>query len=141
VPVLQQMPEAVHRIDQMRALIVQQSTEPESVALFRVDAGAIAGPLAFPISAAEHAKSQSMEARIYAALASFAPAEPGSARERMEHLAILQRWFYRGTRVGEIFFADARGELPVRRVVRGVGRIYKGEAPETAASRIPTSPA
>jgi excinuclease ABC subunit C len=141
VPVLQQMPEAVHRIDQMRALIVQQSTEPESVALFRVDAGAVTGPLTFPISAAEHAKSQSMEARIHATLASFPAAEPGSPMERMEHLAILKRWFYRGTRAGEIFFADARGELPLRRVVRGIGRIYKGEAPETAARGIPTSPA
>ena len=140
-PVLQQMPEAVHRIDQMRALIVQQSTELESVALFRVDAGAIAGPLTFPISAAEHAKSQSMEARIHVALAGFPAAEPGSAMERMEHLAVLKRWFYRGTRAGEIFFADAHFELPLRRVVRGVGRIYKGEAPETAVSRIPTSPA
>jgi excinuclease UvrABC nuclease subunit len=140
-PVLQQMPETVQRIDQMRALIVQHSAEPESVALFRVDAGAIAGPLIFPISAAEHSKSQSMEARIHATLASFPAAEPGSAMERMELLAILKRWFYRGTRAGEIFFADARGELPLRRVVRGVGRIYKGEAPETAASGIPTSPA
>jgi hypothetical protein len=82
-----------------------------------------------------------MEARIHATLASFPAAEPGSAMERMELLAILKRWFYRGTRAGEIFFADARGELPLRRVVRGVGRIYKGEAPETAASGIPTSPA
>jgi len=49
----------------------------------------------------------------------------------MEHLAILKRWCYRGTRAGEIFFADARGELPMRRLVRGIGRVYKGEAPES----------
>jgi hypothetical protein len=48
----------------------------------------------------------------------------------MEHLAILKRWCYRGTRSGEIFFADAKGELPMRRLVRGIGRVYKGEAPE-----------
>ena len=99
-PVLQQIPEAVHRIDQMRALIIQQSAEPESVALFRVDAGAIAGPLTFPISGAEHTKSQSMEARIQAALAEFPPAEPRGTVERMEHLTILKRWFYRGSRKG-----------------------------------------
>jgi excinuclease ABC subunit C len=130
-PVLQQMPEAVHRIDQMHALIVQKSVQPESVALFRVDAGAIAGPQPFPISGAEHTKSQSMEARIQAALAEFPPAEPRSAIERMEHLAILKRWFYRGTRTGEIFFADRKRELPMRRIVRGIGRVYKGEAPES----------
>jgi excinuclease UvrABC nuclease subunit len=139
-PVLQQMPEPVHRVDQMRALIVQQSATPESVALFRVDAGAIAGPLMFPISGEEHAKSQSMEARIQAALANFPAAQPRSAIERMEHLALLKRWCYRGTRKGEIFFADDKGELPMRRIVRGIGRVYKGEAPEAASPAIPVIP-
>jgi excinuclease UvrABC nuclease subunit len=140
-PVLQQLPEFVQRIDQAHAVIVQRSAQsprqPESVALFRVDGGALAGPLKFPISGAEHTKSQSMEARIQAALAAFPAAKPGSALERMEHLAILKRWCYRSTRAGEIFFADARGELPMRRLVRGIGRVYKGEAPvvsETAST-------
>jgi excinuclease ABC subunit C len=138
-PVLQQMPEPVHRIDQMHALIVQKSVQPESVALFRIDAGAIAGPLLFPISGAEHTKSQSMEARIQAALAEFPPAAPRSAIERMEHLAILKRWCYRGSRTGEIFFADGKGELPMRRIVRGIGRVYKGEAPESAILPLSTA--
>jgi len=129
-PVLQQLPEFVRRIDQAHAVIVQQSRQAESVALFRVDGGALAGPLEFPISGAEHTKSQSMEARIQAALAAFPAVKPGSVIERMEHLAILKRWCYRGTRAGEIFFADARSELPMRRLVRGIGRVYKGEAPE-----------
>jgi len=133
-PVLQQLPEFVRRIDQLHAVIVQKSVQrsrqPESVALFRIDAGAIAGPLDFPISGSEHTKSQSMEARIQGALTAFPAAKPASAIERMEHLAILKRWCYRGTRGGEIFFADASGELPMRRLVRGIGRVYKGEAPE-----------
>lgn len=139
-PVLQQMPEPVHRLDQMRALIVQTSAMPEAVALFRVDAGAIAGPLIFPISGEEHAKSQSMEARIQVALANFPATEPRSALERMEHLAIFKRWCYRGTRKGEVFFADAKGELPMRRIVRGIGRVYKGEAPEAALPAMPVTP-
>ena len=129
-PVLQQLPEFVRRIDQSQAVIVQKSRQPESVVLFRVDGGAIAGPLEFPISGAEHTKSQSMEARIQSALAAFPAAKPDRAIERMEHLTILKRWCYRGTRAGEIFFADAKGELPMRRLVRGIGRVYKGEAPE-----------
>jgi excinuclease ABC subunit C len=131
-PVLQQMPEAVQRLDQMHALIVQQSAADESVALFRVDSGAIAGPLTFPLSEKEHTKTQSMEARIESALAEFHPTQPSNATERMEHLAILRRWCYRGSRKGEIFFADSKGKLPMRRVVRGIGRVYKGEASEIA---------
>ncbi len=148
-PVLQQLPEFAHRIDKLLAVIVQKSVQSDSVALFRVDGGAIAGPLEFPISDTEHTKSQSMEARIQAALveariqaalAAFPGAKPASAIERMEHLAILKRWCYRGTRAGEIFFADVKGELPMRRLVRGIGRVYRGEAPETAAVATPVAP-
>jgi excinuclease UvrABC nuclease subunit len=139
-PVLQQMPEAVRRIDQMRALIVQRSGQPECVALFRVDAGAIAGPLEFPISSSEHTKSQSMEARIQAALASLPVPEASGAIERMEHLAILKRWYYRGSRTGEIFFADSNHDLPMRRIVRGIGRVYRGEAPENPPVATPVTP-
>ncbi len=130
-PVLQQLPEFVHRIDRSHAIVVQKSRQPECVTLFRADLGALAGPLEFPISGGEHTKSQSMEARIQAALTEFPAYHPESAVERMEHLAILKRWCYRGSRVGEIFFADAKGELPMRRIVRGIGRVYKGEAPES----------
>ena len=139
-PVLQQLPEFAHRIDKLLAVIVQKTVQSDCVALFRVDAGAIAGPLEFPISDAEHTKSQSMEARIQAALAEFPAAKPANAIERMEHLAILKRWCYRGTRAGEIFFADAKGELPMRRLVRGIGRVYRGEARETTAVTMPVAP-
>jgi excinuclease ABC subunit C len=133
-PVLQQMPEAVQRIDRMCALIVQASAMPESVALFRVDAGIMAGPLAFPVSSPEHAKSQSMEVRIQEVLSSCPPSEPRSTVERMEHLAILKRWCYRGTRKGEIFVANGKGQLPMRQIVRGIGRVYKGENPEATTA-------
>jgi excinuclease ABC subunit C len=133
-PVLQQLPEFVHRIDQLHAVIIQKSAQKsgqtESVVLFRVDAGALAGPMEFPISGAEHTKSQSMEARIQTALSEFSAAQLSSTNERMEHLAILKRWCCRGTRAGEIFFANPKGELPMRRLVRGISRVYKGEAPD-----------
>lgn len=130
-PLLQQLPEFVHRIDRSHAIIVQKSAQPDNVALFRIDGGVISGPLDFPISAPERTKSQSMEARIQAALEAFPASYPASAIEGMEHLAILKRWCYRGTRTGEIFFADDKGQLPMRRLVRGIGRVYKGEAPES----------
>jgi excinuclease UvrABC nuclease subunit len=147
-PVLQQLPEFVQRIDRMHAVIVQRAAQKsgqklgqrESVALFRADGGALAGPVEFPISATEHAKSQSMEARIQTALAAFPAAHPASTIERMEHLAILKRWCYRGTRAGEIFFADAKGEMPMRRLVRGIGRVYKGEAPDASPVVVTVQP-
>jgi hypothetical protein len=70
-----------------------------------------------------------MEARIQELLGSVAVAPAGSAQEWMEHLAILKRWYYRTNKVGEMFFEDDHGALPMRRVVRAVGRVLKGERP------------
>ncbi len=136
-PVLAQLPEIVRRLDQLAAILILPSATAGCVAFFRIDAGCVAGPVTFPIQAAEHAKSQSMESRVQEALAALPPAAVRSAAERMEHLAILKRWYYRGTRTGEIFLADRKGELPFRRIVRGISRVYRGEKPEPAAeSRI-----
>jgi excinuclease UvrABC nuclease subunit len=130
-PVLGQLPEVVHRIDRLTGVMVQPCAAKESVALFRVEAGAIAGPMAFSIQSPEHTKSQSMESRVQQALDEVPVPQAGTALEAMEHLAILKRWYYRGTRVGEIFFADEKGVLPMRRVVRGISRVYRGEKAET----------
>lgn len=136
-PVVSQLPEIVQRLDRLSALLIQPSHVPESVALFRIESGCIAGPVTFHIQPPEHAKSQSMEARVQETLQSLPQSRAKSAIEMMEHLAVLKRWFYRGTRVGEIFFADDKGELPMRRVVRGVSRVFRGEKAENPA----TSPA
>ena len=73
------------------------------------------------------AKPQSMEARINEALAGVELPKLHSTLEWMEHLALLKRWYYRTMTVGELFLTDADGELPMRRVVRGVSRVFKGE--------------
>ena len=129
-PVVGQLPEIVHRIDRLTALMIQPSAAPESVTLLRIDAGHISSPLAFPIQPEEHAKSRSIESRVQEALGTVPAQKPGSALERMEHLALLKRWYYRSRRTGEIFFADEKGALPMRRIVRGISRVYRGEKPE-----------
>jgi excinuclease ABC subunit C len=135
-PVLAQLPEIVRRIDQLAGVMVQPCVVAGCVALFRMDGGCIAGPASFPIQASEHTKSQSMESRIHNALATIEPAVSHSAAERIEHLAILKRWFYRGTRAGEIFLADRTGELPFRRIVRGISRVFRGEKPDSSEAGV-----
>jgi excinuclease UvrABC nuclease subunit len=136
-PVLSQLPEIVQRLDRFSALMIQPGSAGGSVSFFRVECGRIYGPIPFGIQPTEHAKSQSMEARVQAGLDSFPPAKPKSALESMEHLALLKRWYYRGNRTGEIFFADAKGELPMRRIVRGISRVFRGEKPEVELSKAP----
>ena len=137
-PVVSQLPEIVQRLDQLSALMIQPSHLDGSVAFFRIVSGRISGPVAFTIQPAEHAKSQSMEARVQETLQAFPADTQKSALETMEHVALLKRWFYRGTRIGEIFFADGKGELPMRRIVRGISRVFRGEKPE-AASQLPAA--
>jgi excinuclease UvrABC nuclease subunit len=132
-PAVSQLPEIVQRLDQLSALMIQPSHLDGSVAFFRIASGRISGPVPFTIQAAEHAKSQSMEARVQETLQAFPANTQKSALETMEHVALLKRWFYRGTRTGEIFFADGKGELPMRRIVRGISRVFRGEKPEDAS--------
>ncbi|MGA1986346.1 MAG: hypothetical protein ABSG72_08750 [Candidatus Sulfotelmatobacter sp.] len=140
-PIVSQVPEIVQRLDRLSALMIQPSAVAGSVAFLRIECGRISGPVAFSIQPADHAKSQSMEARVQETLQAFLPqkVEKGkSALETMEHLALLKRWYYRGIRTGEIFFADAKSELPMRRIVRGISRVFRGEKPE-AVDKPPVS--
>ena len=136
-PVVSQLPEIVQRLDRLSALMIQPSYVSGAVAFFRIDQGRIAGPALFSIQSAEHTKSQSMEARVHEALQSLPAATVKSVTETMEHVALLKRWFYRGSRIGEIFFADSKGELPMRRIVRGISRVFRGEKPEAEAEALP----
>jgi excinuclease UvrABC nuclease subunit len=138
-PVVSQFPEIVRRVDQLSALIVQPCQQPESVTLFRVEGGAIEGPVTFRIQAADHMKSQSMESRVLATLEECPKASGRSMLETMEHLALLKRWYYRGSRVGEIFLADDKNNFPMRRIVRGIGRVLKGERSEENIAAPPES--
>ena len=129
-----QAPEIVRRLDELNGVMVQTSSERESVALFKIVAGRICEPVALNVGKQAEAshlatKPQSMESRITEALAAVEVPKLRGALEWMEHLALLKRWYYRSVKVGELFLTDSSGELPMRRVVRGVSRVFRGEKP------------
>ena len=129
-----QVPEIVRRLDELNGVMIQPSAEADSVALFKIAAGVISDPVRLELSSkaeAAHmqARPQSMEARISEALAAVEAPKMQSALEWMEHLALLKRWYYRTVKTGELFLADSKEDLPMRRVVRGVSRVFKGEKP------------
>lgn len=136
-PLVAQLPEIIRRIDHLDGLMIQCSADDQCVCFLQIQGGRLRDPVAFPIQAAEHAKSQSMESRIQAVLEAIPRAAAAGSLETMEHLALLKRWYYRSNRAGEIFFADDKGALPMRRVVRGIARVYHGEKPPSAQTALP----
>ena len=130
----QKLPEIARPIERLRGVMVQPSPEKDHVTLFKIEHGMLSSPAQMAITSqqvvGETKTPMSMEARITEALKTVADPEPHSAQEWMEHLAILKKWFFRTTKVGELFLAEANGELPMRRIVRGVSRVFKGEKPQ-----------
>jgi excinuclease ABC subunit C len=75
----------------------------------------------------EPLSAQALDSRIRGAMESLVTGGSHAAQRFSEDLAILKRWYYRSHKLGEIFFANDRGELPLRRIARGATRVYRGE--------------
>jgi len=129
---LSQLPEIVQPIDRLAAIIVQPSAEAGRVELFHFANAMLRGPV--PFSIGQSGEPQSMESRLHTLIETFPSPDVGSATEHTEHLAILKRWYYRSRRIGEIFFRDEKGTWPLRRIVRGIARVYRGEKEQELAS-------
>jgi excinuclease UvrABC nuclease subunit len=153
---LSQLPEIVQPIGKLQAIIVQPGAEAGAVSLFCFSSGILHGPTSFEVvrwlmpTNSERAdgersvpalpKPVSMESRVQEVILRISGAPTESATESTEHLAILKRWYYRSHRIGEIFLADQTGTWPLRRIVRGIGRVYSGEKPEESATFSATQP-
>ena len=159
------IPEIVGRIDRLRAVIVQRSALPDHVALFDFRNGLLHGPLQFNVQGMQHAnpnsgssslyahphlaapvpledskaspkaKPQTLESRVAEAISGIPTRKPERG-EAADHLALLKRWFYRSTKKGEIFISHT-DELPLRRIVRGISRLFQSEPPAAAHGSMP----
>jgi len=155
----------VGRIDRLRAVIVQRSALPDHVALFDFRNGLLHGPLQFNVQGMQHAnpnsgssslyahphlaapvpledsktppkpKPQTLESRVAEAIAGIPTRKPERG-EAADHLALLKRWFYRSTKKGEVFISHT-DELPLRRIVRGISRLFQSEPPAAAHGSMP----
>lgn len=134
--------EIYRRLDQIDAVLVQPAAEPKSVALFRFSHGELVGPEYFHMETEEEAHP--VEARLRDTLTKLVSAGARSLQQFTEELAILRRWYYRTHKIGESFFANSQGELPMRRISNGVQRVLRGEketvAPTSAAPESPIEP-
>src|SRR6185437_14996955 len=109
--------------DQLDAAIIQPSAVAGSVALFRFREGTFAGPHHVSVEGAE----EPLDSRLRSALQEFPECRPRSAAQFSEELAMLKRWYYRTHKTGEIVFANARHDLPVRKIANAATRVHRGE--------------
>jgi hypothetical protein len=92
------------------------------------------------VAPSEPTPAESPEAHAAALIASLeeqasAPTDMGTLSD---HLSLLRRWYYRPEkqRAGEVFFPNADGSWPLRRILRGAARMALGEpAPMAEAQR------
>ena len=154
------VPEIIGRIDQLRAVIVQRSALEDHVALFEFRDGLLYGPIQFNVRGIMHpnlssgssslfahphlaapvpiegagskipakSKASTLESRVSESLSQIETRKPERG-ELADHLSLFRRWYYRTNRKGEVFITHA-GELPMRRIVRGISRVFAGESAE-----------
>ncbi len=122
---LKQRPDLATDLDRLHGLVVQRARSADAVELFPVWRGFLLPQISFSFEVVE-GKPVSMDARLREALAAIEfTAAP--ARVRGEHLALLARWYYRGTRKGEFVPFESWEKIPFRRLVNAVNRVAHGE--------------
>ena len=70
----------------------------------------------------------SLDARLKEIVADVASGERPPDRDRQEHLAILSRWFYSSSRDGEWLAFPAPSQVPWRKLVNAVHRVWQASA-------------
>jgi excinuclease UvrABC nuclease subunit len=128
------IPELVHPIDQLEAVIVVRAAEQDAVTLFTVRQGRIGEPFVMqfghlagqPRSAEQIIRELLEPCSAEQNETNLKPLAAGAAqfREFEDQLALLARWFYASPREGEIFFRES-GPVgwPYRRILGACRRL------------------
>jgi excinuclease ABC subunit C len=135
--VLRGKPDLSRRIQDLDAVILQRTADPQAIAFFAIRAGRLAEPLFFQFADTGKPASAEEKVRDYLeGVGNAAPASAGSARQSAaelgEHLGILARWFFSSPREGEIFFREK--DWPYRKILRGCSRLLSPKKEEAGAA-------
>ena len=128
---LAQLPEIVRRIDRLAGVMVQRSSAENCVALFRIDGGCIAGPATFPSS---RLSTRSRNPWNHASNMRFGRDYSSAIGQRLANHGASCHSSVAGSieAPGPEKFSSptTKDTLPMRRIVRGIARVYRGEKPE-----------
>jgi excinuclease ABC subunit C len=123
--VLRGQPELTRRIQDLNAVILQRTTEEQTIGIYAIRGGRLREPYFLRFGEiASQPRSAEQIFRDYLDVDS--PEEQGDLGE---NLWLLARWYYSNPREGEIFFREK--DWPYRRILRACSRVL---APKTEAS-------
>lgn len=136
---LQQRPALAVDLERLHGLVIQPSGQGQAVELFPVWRGFLLPQMTFTFEVVE-GKPVSLDARLRELLSAL-PVTSGksglpqtSPRTRAEHLALLARWYYRGTRIGEFVPFESNEQLPFRKIVGAISRVARRASPTSDSS-------
>jgi excinuclease ABC subunit C len=135
--ILRGRPEISRKIEDLNAVILQTSTEEETIAFYAVCSGRIAEP--FHLKFGDTGAPRSAEEAIRSYLEGVKNSTPSvmtalqSANQLGEHLALLARWFFSNPREGEIFYHEK--DWPYRRILKGCARLLNPRPEQPALSK------
>jgi excinuclease ABC subunit C len=129
--------ELARRVQDVDAIILQRTTDKDTVGMYAVRGGRLAEPTYLKFGDTSEPKSAEEAARGYleGVMKTEASAQGNqrqSAQELAEHLWLLSRWFYSQPREGEIFFREK--DWPYRRILRACSRLLTPRTEEPAAT-------
>src|SRR5580698_1523266 len=117
--------EMVRELDRLNAIAVTPSTEPDAVELGWLRGGEWRGFSRIEFHPAD-GTSVSLDARLRE-LALGVESGRADGKLRIEHLAVIARWFYSSWCDGELLMVDDWTKIPYRKLVNAVSRIAHGQ--------------
>jgi excinuclease ABC subunit C len=113
--------EMARDVDRLNAITITRAADADAVELGWLREGSWQGFSRLEFNLADGA-SVSLDARLRE-LALNAGCNPAGGVERMEHLAVVARWFYSGWCDGELLLVDDWAKIPYRKLVNAVSRV------------------
>jgi excinuclease UvrABC nuclease subunit len=115
--------EMARDVEELHAIAIVPSAQPETIELGWLRSGYWQGFRSLDFITADDGRAVSLDSRLREMAASIPRGQTASATERMEHLAVLSRWFYSSWCDGELLMVDDWEKIPWRKLVNAVSRV------------------
>jgi hypothetical protein len=132
--------EMARDVEQLHAIAIVPSAQPEAVELGWLRGGNWQGFRGLDFITADDGRAVSLDSRLRDMAATVPDRRTLSAPERMEHLAILSRWFYSSWCDGELLVVEDWNKLPWRKLVNAVSRVAGAQRSRVATAQPKTRP-